>query len=81
MPPHPGALRRVYRHGAPAHRSAALPSALAALDLPAEPGAAYLAGEAKTCQMARDHLVRERGRPRTAVSVRPFWTPGKRGLY
>ncbi|WP_425456978.1 SIP domain-containing protein [Actinomadura hallensis] len=76
---------------APPHRSAArapprrlrppLRDLLAALDLPAEPGAAYIAGEARTCQMARDHLVREPGWPRTTISVKPFWTPGKRGLH
>lgn len=80
MPHRPG-LRRVHRHGASAHRSETLLAALAALDLPAEPGAAYIAGEARTCQMARDHLVREPGWPRTTISVKPFWTPGKRGLH
>lgn len=51
------------------------------LDLPAQPGAAYVAGEARTCQKVRDFLVRERGWPRTAIKVKPFWTPGKRCLH
>lgn len=28
----------------------------------------------------RAQLVRERGWPRRSVQVKPFWTPGKRGL-
>ncbi len=39
-------------------------------------GAAYVAGEARTCQMVRDFLVRERAWPRTSIKVKPFWTPG-----
>ncbi|MFI0419111.1 siderophore-interacting protein [Spongiactinospora sp. 9N601] len=82
-PPCPGSegLRRVYRRGASAVSSRVLLDALTALDLPDEPGAAYLAGEARTCQLARDHLVRDRGWPRTSIKVKPFWTPGKRGLH
>ncbi|WP_051580016.1 siderophore-interacting protein [Pseudonocardia acaciae] len=72
---------RVHRAGAPAASSPLLPAAVAALDLPATPGVAYVAGEARTCQAVRDHLVRERGWPRSAVTVKPFWTPGKRGLH
>ncbi|GGM45322.1 siderophore-interacting protein [Dactylosporangium sucinum] len=55
-------------------------AALRELDLPAEPGAAYVAGEARTCQAVRRHLTAERGWPRTSVLVKPFWAPGKRGL-
>jgi NADPH-dependent ferric siderophore reductase len=54
-------------------------AALRALDIPTEPGAAYIAGEARTCQAVRRHLTAERAWPRTAI-VKPFWTPGKRGL-
>jgi NADPH-dependent ferric siderophore reductase len=50
------------------------------LDLPAEPGVAYVAGEARTCQAVRRHLVQEQNWPRKAVIVKPFWAPGKRGL-
>lgn len=53
---------------------------LRALELPAEPGVAYLAGEARACQAARRHLVQDRGWPRKATVVKPFWTPGKRGM-
>lgn len=74
-------LRRVYRRDAPAASSRVLLAAVAELDLPDELGAAYVAGEARTCQMVRDFLVRDRGWPRTSVKVKPFWTPGKRGLH
>lgn len=74
-------LRCVHRHGASAHYSKTLLAGVADLDLPAEPGVAYVAGEARTCQMIRDHLVRDRGWPRTSIKVKPFWTPGKRGLH
>jgi NADPH-dependent ferric siderophore reductase len=57
-----------------------LPAGLSTLDLPAEPGVAYVAGEARACQAVRRHLVTDRGWPRTAVVVKPFWTPGRRGL-
>ncbi|MFI0405154.1 siderophore-interacting protein [Actinomadura sp. 3N508] len=82
-PPLPGPhrLRRVHREGSPAASSKVMLDAVARLDLPTAPGAAYVAGEARTCQMVRDHLVRERGWPRTSVKVKPFWTPGKRGLH
>jgi NADPH-dependent ferric siderophore reductase len=79
--PGPHRLHRVHRAGAPAASSRILLAAVADLDLPGTDGAAYIAGEARTCQMVRDHLVRERGWQRTAVKVKPFWTPGKRGLH
>ncbi|MGI5271493.1 hypothetical protein ACQEUU_20230 [Nonomuraea sp. CA-218870] len=40
-----------------------------------------MAGEARTCQLVRNYLVRERNRPRTSITVKPFWAPGKRGLH
>ncbi|MEU4324632.1 siderophore-interacting protein [Nonomuraea dietziae] len=81
--PMPGShrLRRVHRHGASAAASPLLLAAVAELDLPGNTGAAYVAGEARTCQMVRDFLVRERNWPRTSVKVKPFWTPDKRGLH
>ncbi|GAB3983222.1 siderophore-interacting protein [Actinoallomurus acanthiterrae] len=69
-----------YREGAPAASSATLVAAVRDLDLPDEPGTAYVAGEARTVQAVRDHLVRERGWPRRSVLTKPFWTPGKKGL-
>ncbi|WP_246075689.1 SIP domain-containing protein [Nonomuraea terrae] len=39
------------------------------------------AGEALTCRVIRDRLVRDRNWPRTAITIKPFWTPGKRGLH
>lgn len=83
-PPLPGPHRlgRVHRGRASAVSSAALLDAVRELDLPGpDGGAAYLAGEARTCQAVRSHLVRDRGWDGKAVKVKPFWTPGKRGLH
>lgn len=74
-------LVRVHRDGASAVSSPTLLEALAALDLPDEPGAAYVAGEALTARAVRDHLVGARSWPRTRIRVKPFWTPAKRGLH
>ncbi|MEK3779275.1 siderophore-interacting protein [Paenibacillus sp. FSL R5-0810] len=74
-------LIRVYRNGASAVASQSLLSAISEIHLPALRGAAYVAGESKTCQMVLQHLVRERGWPRSSIKVKPFWTPGKRGLH
>ncbi|MFH9131317.1 siderophore-interacting protein [Streptomyces griseoaurantiacus] len=76
----PRPLTRIARHGTPAASSRQLVDAVAALDLPDTPGAAYLAGEARTIQMIRTHLVNDRGWNRRAISTKPFWTPGKRGM-
>jgi NADPH-dependent ferric siderophore reductase len=64
------------------HRTAggSLMDGVRALDLPAEPGVAYVAGEARACQAVRRHLVQDRGWPRRSVVVKAFWAPGKRGL-
>ena len=69
-----------YRHGAPAASSQALLTAVTELDLPGEPGSAYVAGEARTVQMVAQHLVRDRGWPRRAIRTKPFWAPGRTGL-
>jgi NADPH-dependent ferric siderophore reductase len=69
-----------YRQGRPADASASLLEAFSQLPLPAEPGVAYLAGEARTIQLLRRHLTADRGWPRSAIRSKPFWTPGKRGL-
>jgi NADPH-dependent ferric siderophore reductase len=53
---------------------------VAALDLPAGPGVAYIAGEARTCQAVGRHLRTDRSWPRNALITKPFWAPGKRGL-
>ncbi|MEV4085779.1 SIP domain-containing protein [Nonomuraea fuscirosea] len=50
------------------------------MDLPDTPGVAYLAGEARTIQAVRAHLVGERGWHRRDVRTKPFWTPGRKGL-
>jgi NADPH-dependent ferric siderophore reductase len=69
-----------FRDGRPAASSQTLLEAFARLELPSEPGVAYLAGEARTIQLLRRHLIAERHWPRQAVITKPFWTPGKRGL-
>ena len=58
-----------------------LVTTLAELSLPDRPGRAYVAGEARTCQLVRTHLVQERGWERTHVRTKPFWAPGKQGLH
>lgn len=70
----------LYRDGRPAVASASLLEAARRLELPREPGAAYLAGEARTVQLLRRHFITERGWPRQSVHTKPFWAPGKRGL-
>jgi NADPH-dependent ferric siderophore reductase len=69
-----------YRAGAAAASSETLVEAVHRLELPATPGVAYLAGEARTIQMLRRHLVAERGWPRQAIRTKPFWAPGRSGL-
>jgi NADPH-dependent ferric siderophore reductase len=74
-----GDVRWHYRHGRSAASSASLLRAVQDTDLP-EPGIAYLAGEARTIQALRTHLVQDRGWPRQSVITKPFWTPGKKGM-
>ncbi|MEW9551510.1 siderophore-interacting protein [Nonomuraea sp. NPDC050783] len=76
----PRELTQVCRDGAPAAGSRVLVEAVRKLDLPGGPGVAYLAGEARTIQAVRAHLVKERGWNRRDVVTKPFWTPGRRGL-
>lgn len=73
-------LTWIHRSSGSAASSESLLDAVRALDLPEEPGIAYLAGEAKTIQLLRSHLVGERGWPRRNVVTKPFWTPGKVGM-
>ncbi|WP_317452547.1 siderophore-interacting protein [Streptomyces sp. CBMA29] len=73
-------LRWTFRQGRPAASATTLVDAVRALDLPAEPGVAYLAGEARTIQLIRRHLTEDRGWPRRAIRTKPFWTPGRKGL-
>ncbi|NUU23718.1 MAG: siderophore-interacting protein [Streptomycetaceae bacterium] len=78
--PRAGELSRPLRGTESAASSAVLVNTVRALDLPDEPGIAYVAGEARTVQLVRNHLTRERGWPRRAVLTKPFWTPGKTGM-
>lgn len=73
-------LRWNHRQGRPAASAQTLCDAVRSLDLPPEPGMAYLAGEARTIQLIRRHLVEERHWPRRNVRTKPFWAPGRRGL-
>ncbi|MEU6200929.1 siderophore-interacting protein [Streptomyces sp. NPDC047061] len=70
----------VYREGRSAASSQSVVDAVAAPPLPEEPGVAYLAGEARTIQLIRRHLVEERGWSRRQVRTKPFWAPGRKGL-
>ncbi len=81
--PLPGSvhLHRSHRNGGSAVSSIDLVTTLAELSLPDRPGRAYVAGEARTCQLVRTHLVQERGWERTHVRTKPFWAPGKQGLH
>lgn len=81
--PVPGShqLVRVHRNGASAVSSQTLLAGVSSLQLPEHAGRAYVAGEARTCQLIRNHLVRERGWPRKSIKVKPFWTPNRRGLH
>jgi len=69
-----------FRRGTSAASSESLVKAVRALDLPTEPGVAYVAGEARTIQAVRAHLVQDRGWPRRSVVTKPFWAPGRTGL-
>ncbi|TDD23079.1 siderophore-interacting protein [Actinomadura sp. KC06] len=69
-----------HRGDASAAGSQTLVDAVRGLELPEEPGIAYVAGEARTVHAVRAHLVGERGWPRRSVLVKAFWTPGKRGM-
>ncbi|WP_214324663.1 siderophore-interacting protein [Nonomuraea sediminis] len=76
----PRPLTRVSRRGPHTTPSTPLIEAVSDLPLPDAPGIAYLAGEARTIQAIRTHLVKDRNWPRRFVLAKPFWTPGRRGL-
>lgn len=73
-------LHWTFREGRPAASATTLVDAVRALDLPAEPGIAYLAGEARTIQLIRRHLTEDRHWPRRTIRTKPFWTPGRKGM-
>jgi NADPH-dependent ferric siderophore reductase len=77
--PLPGEVHWHYRLGGSAAGSASLVETVRQADLPSS-GVAYLAGEARTIQLVRKHLVDERGWSRRDVLTKPFWTPGKKGM-
>jgi NADPH-dependent ferric siderophore reductase len=76
----PDSITWTYRAGGAAASSESLVAALRELTLPDQPGVAYLAGEARTIQLVRKHLVKDRGWSRRDVVTKPFWTPGRRGM-
>lgn len=76
----PDSITWTYRAGGTAASSEGLVTALRELKLPGKPGIAYVAGEARTIQMVRKHLVKDRDWPRRNVVTKPFWTPGRRGM-
>ena len=69
-----------YRHGRDGASSATVVADVEHLQLPKQPGLAYVAGEAKTVQMVRTHFVRDRGWPRHHILTKPYWTPGRTGM-
>lgn len=73
-------LAWTYRGSRSVPAATTLVDAVRELELPEEPGIAYLAGEARTIQMLRRHLVEDRHRPRRSVVTKPFWAPGRKGL-
>lgn len=77
--PRAGELDWHYRDGAAAAASGRLAEAVRGLTLPDGEGVAYVAAEARTCRLVRDHLIRERGWRREAVRTKAFWTAGRRG--
>jgi NADPH-dependent ferric siderophore reductase len=78
--PLPDSITWAYRAGGSAASSESLVEAVRQLTLPDEPGVAYLAGEARTIQMVRKHLVKDRNWSKRDVVTKPFWTPGRRGM-
>ncbi|HEY4022332.1 MAG TPA: siderophore-interacting protein [Pseudonocardiaceae bacterium] len=78
--PLPDSISWAYRAGGSAASSETLVDAVGKLKLPDEPGIAYLAGEARTIQLVRKHLVKDRNWPRRNVITKPFWTPGRSGM-
>jgi NADPH-dependent ferric siderophore reductase len=60
-------------------RSGQLLDAMRDLDLPTT-GTVYIAGEARACQAVSQHFRRDRKWPRAAIVIKPFWTPGRRGM-
>ncbi|MDJ0462542.1 siderophore-interacting protein [Streptomyces sp. H27-C3] len=79
--PHgPRSLPWVHRGRASAVGSRLLLESVRRLELPPEPGVAYVAGEATTCRAVVRHLCGERGWPRYAVRTQIHWTAGKSGI-
>ncbi|MGX1810512.1 siderophore-interacting protein [Nocardia sp. NPDC055321] len=76
----PATLTRVERGDASAANSPVLAAALRDLPLPGRPGAAYLAGEARTIQTLKRVLIDVHGWDRRNIHTKPFWTPGRTGM-
>ena len=77
LPDLPGkTLPWVYRQGKPASPESGL---FEKIELPPEPGVAYVAGETKTCLAIRSYLL-EKGWPKQNLQVKPFWEAGRTGL-
>lgn len=81
IPPLPGRVFPwVYRNGKPASPTSGLVDAVKRLELPAEPGLAYIAGETQSCVAIRNYLLNEKGWPKKNIQTKPFWEAGKTGL-
>lgn len=77
--PRPRDITWVYRDGESAVASARVVDAMRELALPAGRGAAYIAGESRTCQLARQVLIREHSWDRGSIKTTAFWTAGRSG--
>ncbi|GFH38216.1 siderophore-interacting protein [Streptomyces pacificus] len=79
--PHgPHRLPWVHRGRASPVGSRVLLAAVRRLQLPPEPGIAYVAGEAATCRAVVRHLCGERAWPRYAVKTQVHWAAGRTGI-
>lgn len=81
LPAVPGLnLPWVYRHGKAASPESGLVAAIKQIELPSEPGIAYVAGETKTVLAIRKYLIEEKGWPKQLIQAKPFWEAGRTGL-
>ncbi|MET7301573.1 siderophore-interacting protein [Embleya sp. NPDC005575] len=78
--PHAERLTWLTRGDASAASSTTLAEAVGRLVLPATPGVAYVAGEARTVKLVRDRFVADHGWDRRSVVTKPFWSPGRTGM-
>lgn len=79
--PDNASIHWIYRDGTSPIASSRLADAVTSIVPQNELTAAYLAGEARSCQMVRERLIAHFGWDRSAIQTKPFWAAGKRGLH